>query len=155
LLRLDRVEEAAFDLQQAALLNPLSAQPLSMLAAVAARAHATSSASSRHARASSGSRRPIWWSRGSPDALDGLERAYDDRDPRLTFLAVDTKWDAVQTDPPRPAALRADGPHAAEVDLLGRSQLSFSSFSAPVGSAQRAGRGGSCALLVDSAVEIR
>jgi DNA-binding winged helix-turn-helix (wHTH) protein/tetratricopeptide (TPR) repeat protein len=108
LLHLDRVDEADVDLQHAAALNPLSAQPLSMLAAVAARRG--DRAGARRILGQLEARGQEQWvpptdlviaqlACGEPGAVDGLERAYADRDPRLTFLAVDTKWDAVQDDP--------------------------------------------------------
>jgi DNA-binding winged helix-turn-helix (wHTH) protein/tetratricopeptide (TPR) repeat protein len=107
LLHLDRVEEAIVDLQHAARLNPLSAQPLSML--TAATAHRGNESGARQILSQLEARARQQWvpptdlvlarlACGDTDALDGLEHAYEDRDPRLTFLAVDTKWDAVRDD---------------------------------------------------------
>jgi len=107
-LHLGRPEEAELDRRHSVALNPWSAQPLSMLAAVAARRDDREGAL-RILGELEGRARERWvpptdlviarLACGEPDALDGLERAYEERDPRLNFLAVDPKWDAVRVDP--------------------------------------------------------
>ena len=105
---LGRSEEAATDLLHCEELNPNSAHATSMLAAVEARRgdHAAAHARLRALEARAHERwvppTDLVIARLACEvdgALEGLDQAYADRDPRLTFLGVDPKWDTVRSDP--------------------------------------------------------
>ena len=114
--RLDRPDEAAADLGRAWELSEGSSEALSMRSVVAARRGTPprpggGSARWKRRRSGGGCHRPTWRSPGAAcgmgGALPDLDRAVEERDPRLTFLGVDPKWDGLALHP-RVAALRRD-----------------------------------------------
>lgn len=114
LLFLGRLDDAAADLELCEQRNPMSAQATSMLVAVAVRRGDRAAARNR-LQALEARARERWvpptdlviarLACGVDGALDGLDLAYAERDPRLSFLGVDPKWDALAADP-RVVAMR-------------------------------------------------
>ena len=108
LLALERYDDAESDLQRALELSAGSAQALSMLTVVAARRGNVGEA--RRRLESLEARTAERWipptdlvlaraACGVHDATLGLDLAVAERDPRLTFLGVDPKWDTLARDP--------------------------------------------------------
>ena len=114
--RLDRPDEAAADLGRAWELSEGSSEALSMRSVVAARrGDATEARRWLGTLEEEAERRWVPPTNlalaraacGMGGALPDLDRAVEERDPRLTFLGVDPKWDGLALHP-RVAALRRD-----------------------------------------------